>query len=157
VRFLEIVMSYLLKPLFTRPARRHGMRLGALCSIASAAALTGCIAYPVAGVDYPATAPAYPVAGPAPSPILSRLPPQHPGAASTSAHPLSPAEKRRYDAIDKQVLRDQDQAIADQAAAAAWARSYTPPVTVYGGYGYGYGGYGYGYPYGYGGGAYYGW
>jgi hypothetical protein len=82
------------------------------------------------------------VVAPPPGPILSRLAPGQPGAAQ-SARPLSDAEKKRYDEIDKQVLRDQDEAIA----ANAWARYYQPyyspaPVTFgtyYGGWNSGWG------------------
>jgi hypothetical protein len=90
---------------------------------------------------------------PGPSPIYSRLPPNQPGAATTATAPtLTPEQRARYDAIDRQVLADQDQAIATEAAAQAWSRAYAPPVTVYGGYssggwGSGWGtGVGYGYP-----------
>lgn len=75
------------------------------------------------------------VVAPPPGPILSRLAPGQPGAAE-SAHPLTDAEKKRYDDIDKQVLREQNEAIS----ANAWARYYTPyyypaPVTFGGYYG----------------------
>ena len=94
---------------------------------AAVTALSACVVEPPAG------------------PILSRLPPGAPGAASP-ASPLSSAEKKRYDEIDKQVLRDQDAAIA----ADNWARYYAPypgpyyypAPTVYGGYVSG-GGFGY--------------
>lgn len=82
------------------------------------------------------------VVGPPPGPILSRLAPGQPGAAD-SAHPLSAEEKKRYDDIDEQVLREQNEAMS----AEAWARYYAPyyystPVTVggyYGGWGNGWG------------------
>ena len=82
------------------------------------------------------------VVAPPPGPILSRLAPGQPGAVD-SARPLSDAEKKRYDEIDKQVLRDQDEA----ATASAWARYYQPyyypaPVTFgtyYGGWNSGWG------------------
>lgn len=90
---------------------------------------------------------------PGPSPVYSRLPPNQPGGATTATAPtLTPEQRARYDAIDRQVLADQDQAIATEAAAQAWSRAYAPPVTVYGGYssggwGNGWGtGVGYGYP-----------
>ncbi|WP_414442499.1 hypothetical protein [Burkholderia sp. 22PA0106] len=83
-----------------------------------------------------------------PSTVLSRLPDGQPGAAAAQARPLTPAEKQRYDAIDKQVLREQDEVMS--AEAAARAAYYAPaPVTVYGGYYGGWNngwGYGYGYP-----------
>lgn len=88
---------------------------------------------------------------PGPSPILSRLSPEQSGVSAT-AHPLTPAERARYDAIDRQALADQERAIAAEAAAQAWARTVAPPVTMYGGYYSGYyggyygGGWGYGYP-----------
>jgi len=86
------------------------------------------------------------------STILSRLP--EPGASGGQPHTLSSAERKRYDEIDRQVLRDQNDAMAAEAAARAWAYYAPPPVTVYGGYyGGGWGnrwgtgiGYGYGYP-----------
>ncbi len=78
---------------------------------------------------------------PGPSPIYSRLPADQSGVAST-AQPLTPAERQRYDAIDQQVMAEQNQAIAAENAAQAWSRYYTPPVSVYGSY-YG-GGWGHG-------------
>lgn len=83
--------------------------------------------------------------------LLSRLPDNQSGAAGQT-HTLTPAERQRYDAIDKQVLREQNQAIAADEAARAWAYYQPPPVTYYGGY-YGGGwrpgwnaGFSYGYP-----------
>lgn len=85
------------------------------------------------------------VVGPPPGPILSRLPPDAPGAASP-ARPLTSAEKKRYDEIDKQVLKDQDAAIAADNWVRYYAPYYTPyyypAPTVYGGYVSG-GGFGY--------------
>ncbi|MBN3569992.1 MULTISPECIES: hypothetical protein [Burkholderia] len=83
------------------------------------------------------------------STILSRLP--EPGASGGQPPVLSSAERKRYDEIDQQVLREQNSAMAAEAAARAWAYYSPPPVTVYGGY---YGGWGnrwgtgvsYGYP-----------
>ncbi|MGN7983174.1 hypothetical protein [Burkholderia sp. 22313] len=91
-------------------------------------------------------------APPPSSTILSRLP--EPGASGGQPHTLSGAERKRYDEIDRQVLRDQNDAMAAEAAARAWSYYAPPPVTVYGGYyGGGWGnrwgtgiGYGYGYP-----------
>ncbi len=60
------------------------------------------------------------VVAPPPPPsgaILSRLASGQPGAAE-SAHPLSAEEQKRYADIDKQVIREQNEAIA----ADAWAR-----------------------------------
>ncbi|KAF1029455.1 MAG: hypothetical protein GAK40_00492 [Burkholderia plantarii] len=94
-------------------------------------------------------------AAPPSSTILSRLSDSQPGAVGSQARTLSPAERARYDAIDREVLREQDRVLADEAAARAYAYSaypYSPPVTVYGSY---YGGWhhrgwgagvGYGYP-----------
>jgi hypothetical protein len=76
---------------------------------------------------------------PGPSPIYSRLPPDQSGVATT-AHPLTEAQRKQYDAIDKQVMADQSQQMAWDAAAQAWSRYYAQPVTVYGGYGGYYGG-----------------
>ena len=70
---------------------------------------------------------------PGPSPIYSRLPADQSGLPN-GTHPLTEEERQRYDSIDKQVMADQNQAIAADNAAQAWARYYTPPVTVYGGY-----------------------
>jgi len=85
------------------------------------------------------------VVGPPPGLVLSRLPSDAPGAA-TPARPLSSAEKKRYDEIDKQVLNDQDAAIAADNWARYYAPYYTPyyypAPTVYGGY-VGGGGFGY--------------
>lgn len=67
-----------------------------------------------------------------PTPI-SRLPASQSGVPA-GAHPLTPEERARYDAIDRQVLAEQDLAMAREAEADAWARAYTPPVTLYGGY-----------------------
>ncbi|MDE1183941.1 hypothetical protein [Paraburkholderia sp.] len=89
---------------------------------------------------------------PGPSPIYSRLPSDQ---TTAGARPLTPDERKQYDAIDREVLAEQNQAIANDAAAQAWARYYTPPVTVYGSYysGGGWGrGWGTGVGYGWGGG-----
>ncbi len=86
-----------------------------------------------------------------PSPIYSRLPADQSGIPA-SAEPLTPEERARYDAIDRQVMADQDRAMATEAAAEAWSRYYAPPVTFYGsyyggGWGHGWGtGVGVGYP-----------
>ncbi|WP_414694349.1 hypothetical protein [Paraburkholderia sp.] len=88
---------------------------------------------------------------PGPSPIYSRLPSGQSDLAA-SAPVLTPDERARYDAIDRQVLADQDRAMAAEAAAQTWPRAWAPPVTFYGSYysgGWGYGlgtGVGYGYP-----------
>ncbi|WP_179402403.1 hypothetical protein [Burkholderia guangdongensis] len=85
------------------------------------------------------------------STILSRLPEQS-ASGPGQTHALTPAERKRYDEIDKQVLREQNAAIAADEAMRAWYYAPPPPVTFYGGYwnggwgpGWG-GGYGYGYP-----------
>jgi hypothetical protein len=70
---------------------------------------------------------------PGPSQILSRLPADQTGAVNAPA-PLTPEQRARYDAIDRQVLFEQDQAIAAENAAQAWSRYYSPPVRVFGGY-----------------------
>jgi hypothetical protein len=90
--------------------------LVALSVVAGSAALTGCVMDP-----------------PGPSPIYSRLPADQSGVSAT-AHPLTPEERARYDAIDRQVLAEQNQSMAAEAAAEAWSRYYTPPVSVYGSY-----------------------
>ncbi|WP_042337182.1 hypothetical protein [Paraburkholderia ferrariae] len=93
---------------------------------------------------------------PGPSPIYSRLPTDQSGV-STGAQPLTPEERARYDAIDRQVMADQDRAIAAEAAAEAWSRYYAPPVTVYGSYYSGGWGHGWGTGIGYGPGWGWGW
>ncbi|HEX7936140.1 MAG TPA: hypothetical protein VF573_24145 [Paraburkholderia sp.] len=103
-----------------RPARMFAV----LAALAGITALTGCMMDP-----------------PGPSPIYSRLPADQSGMSS-AAQPLTPAERQRYDAIDQQVMAEQNQAIAAENAAQAWSRYYSPPVTVYGSY-YG-GGWGHG-------------
>lgn len=91
------------------------------------------------------------VVAPPPPPqglILSRLAPGQPGAGE-SAHPLSPDEKKRYADIDKQVIREQNEAMA----ADAWARYYAPyyysPPVTFGGYYGGWGGWNSGWGVGY--------
>lgn len=74
---------------------------------------------------------------PGPSPIYSRLP----SAQTQPAQPLSKEQQEAYSRIDRQVLAEQQQAMAADAAAQAWSKYYRPPVTVYGGYGGGYGNY----------------
>ena len=88
----------------------------ALSLVAGAVMLTGCTLDP-----------------PGPSPIYSRLPADQSGLPN-GTHPLTEEERQRYDSIDKQVMAEQNQSIAADNAAQAWARYYTPPVTVYGGY-----------------------
>lgn len=121
--------------LFARSPRGRLARRAALAMLGAGVALaSGCMMDP-----------------PGPAPIYSRLPPDQSGIPA-AAQPLTPAELKRYDAIDRQVLADQDRAMAADAAAQAWARAWTPPVTLYGGYyggGWGHGwstGVGYGYP-----------
>lgn len=107
---------------------------------AGSAALAGCMMDP-----------------PGPSPIYSRLPADQSGIGGP-AQPLTHAERQRYDAIDRQVMAEQDQAIAADNAAQAYSRYYSPPVSVYGGYyggGWGRGGWGTGVSVGYG--SYWGW
>jgi hypothetical protein len=109
-------------------------RLAALALVAGAAALSGCMMDP-----------------PGPSPIYSRLPADQSGIPTT-AQPLTPEERARYEAIDRQVMAEQNQAMAADAAAQAYSRYAAPPVSVYGsyysgGWGHGWGtGIGYGYP-----------
>lgn len=123
---------------FVRPLRECMPRVRALLALttlgAAIASTSGCMMDP-----------------PGPSPIYSRLPPAQSGLPVT-APVLTPDEKARYDAIDRQVLAEQDNAMAAEAAAQAWSHAYAPPVTVYGsyysgGWGHGWGtGIGYGYP-----------
>ncbi|KVE33868.1 hypothetical protein [Burkholderia sp. TSV86] len=96
-----------------------------LAALLAAASLTACVAPPS-------------------TTVLSRLP-ERTGATPT----LTPEERKRYDEIDKQVMREQNAAIAAQEAARAISY-YTPPVTYYGGYYGGWGrGWGTGLSYGY--------
>ena len=110
-----------------------------LTALAASAALTGCMMDP-----------------PGPSPIYSRLPANH-AAVTGTAQPLTPEERQRYDAIDQQVMAEQNQAIAAENAAQAWSRYYTPPVTVSGSYYSGGWGHGWGTGVGIGYGPYWGW
>lgn len=98
------------------PSRHAVRKTVALSLMALSALLTGCMMDP-----------------PGPSPIYSRLPADQSGLPD-GTRPLTAQERAQYDAIDKQVMTEQNQAIAANAAARAWARYYTPPVTVYGGY-----------------------
>ncbi|CAJ5044694.1 lipoprotein [Burkholderia pseudomallei] len=106
------------------------VRAAPLAALIAAASLSGCVAPPS-------------------TTVLSRLPEQ---AAGTTTHTLTPDERKRYDEIDRQVLREQNAAIAAEDAAGAWSYYSPPPVTYYGGYygggwGRGWGsGFGYGYP-----------
>lgn len=117
----------------------YARTLAVLSAIAGSAALTGCVMDP-----------------PGPSPIYSRLPAEQSGMAST-ARPLTPEERQRYDAIDQQVLSEQNQAIAAENAAQAWSRYYSPPVSMYGSYYGGGWGHGWGTGVGVGYGPYWGW
>jgi len=65
-----------------------------------------------------------------PSPIYSRLP----SAQTQPPQPLSKEEQERYNQIDHQVLAEQQQAMAADAAAQAWSQYYRMPVSVYGSY-----------------------
>jgi hypothetical protein len=67
---------------------------------------------------------------PGPSPIYSRLP----APQNQAPQPLSKDEQERYNQIDRQVLAEQQQAMAADAAAQAYWQYYRAPVTVYGGY-----------------------
>lgn len=101
-----------------------GRRTAIALSLAvGAAALAGCAMEP-----------------PGPSPIYSRLPADQSGLPN-GTRPLTEQERQRYDAIDRQVLNEQNQQMAAEAAAQAYARYYSPPVSVYGSY-YGGGGWG---------------
>ncbi|CAB3791990.1 hypothetical protein [Paraburkholderia fynbosensis] len=96
--------------------KHDACKLVAMVIVAGSAALSGCAMNP-----------------PGPSQILSRLPPDQSGTVYAPAQ-LTPEELARYDAIDRQVLFEQDQAIAAENAAQAWSRYYSPPVRVFGGY-----------------------
>lgn len=77
--------------------------------------------------------------------ILSRLPPGTPGAATFTPErePSAEEKARRYDELDRQALREQDEVFrAEEAAAIAAAaarRNNVYATPYYGGYG-GYGG-----------------
>ncbi|MGH8781139.1 hypothetical protein [Paraburkholderia sp.] len=106
--------------IFLLPGRRAAI---AASLTAGAVALAGCALEP-----------------PGPAPIYSRLPADQSGLPN-GARPLTEQERQRYDAIDRQVLNEQNQSMAAEAAAEAYARYYSPPVSVYGSY-YGGGGWG---------------
>ncbi|HEY2020154.1 hypothetical protein [Paraburkholderia sp.] len=97
---------------------RDANMLAALAALLGSAALPGCSIDP-----------------PGPSPILSRLPADQTAPASTTP-PLTPDERANYDAIDRQVMFEQDQSMAAQAAAQAWPRYYSPssPATFSAGF-----------------------
>lgn len=125
---------YSRQPVASAPQPWRRQIAAAAAGVAVVAALSGCV-----------TAPPPPPSGV----ILSRLAPGQPGAAE-SAHRLSPEEQKRYADIDKQVIREQNEAIA----ADAWARYYapyyySPPVTFGGYYGSYYGGWNSGWGVGY--------
>ncbi|OLL30579.1 hypothetical protein BTH42_16680 [Burkholderia sp. SRS-W-2-2016] len=115
--------------------------LAVLAIVAGGTALAGCTIDP-----------------PGPSPILSRLPPDQAEAVS-HGQPLTPEDRARYDAIDRQVLFEQDQTMAADAAARAWSRQYSapPPVMFTGGFSTGGWGRGWGTGIGVGFGPYWGW
>jgi hypothetical protein len=102
----------------TRPVSllRNACTLTLLAAVAGGAALTGCAMNPSGQ-----------------SQILSRLPADQSDTANT-APSLTPEERARYDAIDRQVMFEQDQSIAAENAARAWSRYYSPPVRVFGSY-----------------------
>jgi len=110
-----------------------------LAVIGGSVALAGCVMDP-----------------PGPSPIYSRLPANQSGMGN-NAQPLTQEERQRYDAIDQQVMAEQNQAIAAENAAQAWSRYYSPPVSVYGSYYGGGWGHGWGTGVGVGYGPYWGW
>jgi hypothetical protein len=118
---------------------RRARTVAVLTAVIGSGALAGCMMDP-----------------PGPSPIYSRLPADQSGTATT-AQPLTPEERQRYDAIDHQVMAEQNQAIAAENAAQVWSRYYTPPVSVYGSYYGGGWGHGWGTGVGVGYGPYWGW
>jgi len=97
---------------------RHAHTLTMLAVVAGSAAFAGCTIDP-----------------PGPMPILSRLPSDQAPAAGTG-QTLTPEERTRYDAIDHQVMYEQNQSMAAEAAAQAWSRYYSPAplITVTGGF-----------------------
>jgi hypothetical protein len=129
-------MNYPTSPI---PLLRRAGTVAVLAVLAGSGALAGCVMDP-----------------PGPSPIYSRLPADQSGMAAT-AQPLTPEERQRYDAIDHQVMAEQNQAMAAENAAQAWSRYYAPPVSVYGSYYGGGWGHGWGTGVGIGYGPYWGW
>jgi hypothetical protein len=99
----------------THATRKRLARTTTFTLIGSAIALGGCALEPQ---------------GPTP---IRRLPADQSNMAG-AAHPLTPEERERYEANNRQVMAEQNQAIARDATAQAMARAATPPVTVYGGY-----------------------
>jgi hypothetical protein len=66
---------------------------------------------------------------PGPSPIYSRLP------SAQTQPPLSEQQQEQYNQIDRQVMAEQQQAMAADAAARVYSYPYyAAPVSVYGGY-----------------------
>lgn len=63
------------------------------------------------------------------SPPTARLAPDT--ASRASAASLSPEERKRLDALNKQVLREQEAAIARDQQAQAWARASTYAYPAY--------------------------
>jgi hypothetical protein len=133
-RLVEAEMNNFIRPLVACPLRSAATTL--LGALAMGASFSGCVAPPS-------------------GPILSRLEPDQPGAASLK-RPLSEEEKKRYDEIDKQVLREQTAAMAADTWPRYYPPYYYPSPAVFGGY-YS-GGYRHGWGVGYGGyyGPYYG-
>jgi hypothetical protein len=129
-------MNYPTSPI---PLLRRARTVAVLTVLAGSGALAGCVMDP-----------------PGPSPIYSRLPADQSGMAAT-AQPLTLEERQRYDAIDHQVMAEQNQAMAAENAAQAWSRYYAPPVSVYGSYYGGGWGHGWGTGVGIGYGPYWGW
>jgi hypothetical protein len=93
-----------------------------------------------------------------PSPILSRLPPDQAEAVG-NAQTLTPDDRARYDAIEREVMFEQDQSMAADATAQAWSRYYSRsrPITFSGGFSTGSWGRGWGTGIGVGFGPYWGW
>lgn len=80
------------------------------------------------------------------SPPTARLP-----ASATATPQLGPDERERLTALNRQVLREQDDALARRQTWAAYASApvYAPSVSLYGGGGFvgrGFGGVGVGFP-----------
>ncbi len=66
--------------------------------------------------------------------LLSRLPASHPDAAATSVETLSKSERKNYAEIDKQVLEEQQQAIAKDREVQAYYNRRSAPIGYYGYY-----------------------
>lgn len=103
-------MNRHIRPLPLLPRGRAAQAL--LGVLATGVLLSGCVVAPPSGA------------------VLSRLAPEQPGAGAP-AHPLTEAEKKRYDEIDQQVIKEQNEAMAADEWARYWAPYYYPAYPAY--------------------------